>query len=147
MSMLSPAFLYERICRVLAGTDLDSYERFLLQAREYRAQLVDYIHAKDGYSSRKWFTDDPPGQEPFVLDPGTFDRSNMDMERGWRLLSEAEADESRILALDDMPEFRFVPRTVPEAVNRAAMDLAILIGMNMVLFLLYFHVFMKYDAR
>lgn len=147
LSMLSPAFLYERICQVLAGTDLESYESFLLQSREYRAQFIDYIRSRDGFSSRRWFTDDPPGQEPFVLDPETFDRSNMDMERGWRLLSEAEADRARILDLDDMPSFRFVPRTVPEAINRAAIDLAILIGMNMLLFCLYFFVFTRYDAR
>ena len=147
LSYLSPAFLYERICQVMAGTDLESYENFVLQTREYRSQIIDYIRARGGFNSRKWFTDDPPGQEPFVLDPENFDRSNMDMERGWRMIREAEADESRILALDDLPEFRFIPRNPGEAVTQVLPDLSILIGMNLLLFLLYFRMFLKYDAR
>jgi hypothetical protein len=82
-----------------------------------------------------------------VLDPESFDRSNMDMERGWRMLREAEADQSRILNLDDLPEFRFIPRTVTEAVNQATLDLSLLMMMNLLLFVAYFMVFMKYDAR
>jgi ABC-type transport system involved in multi-copper enzyme maturation permease subunit len=147
ISRISPAFLYEKTCQVLAGTDLESYESFIGQTREYRAQLIEYIRQKNGYTSRTWFTDDPPGQEPFVLDPETFDRSRMDMERGWRMLRDAEADQSRVLDLRDMPEFRFVPRTIPEAVELAAFDLSILVIMNMLLFAAYFTFFMRYDAR
>jgi ABC-type transport system involved in multi-copper enzyme maturation permease subunit len=147
LSMLSPAFLYERICQVLSDTDFESHENLIEQTREYRAQLIDYISAKDGFTSRRWFTDDPPGQEPFVLDPETFDRSRMDMDRGWRMISEAEADESRILNLGDMPEFRSIPRSAAESIERSTIDLSLLIGMNLLLFIMYFKVFMMYDAR
>lgn len=147
LSIISPAFLYEKTCQILSGTDLESYENFILQAREYRAQLIDYIRARGGYGSRRWFTDDPPGQEPFVLDPETFDRSKMDMERGWRMIREAEADRSRILNLDDMPRFRFIARPIAEAVGEATSGIALLIGMNLILFVFYSLVFMRYDAR
>ena len=82
-----------------------------------------------------------------MLDPETFDRSNMDMERGWRMIMQAEADESRRLGLDDMPVFRYSPRTVGDAIARATPDLAVLIGLNLILFVLYFQVFMRYVAR
>jgi ABC-type transport system involved in multi-copper enzyme maturation permease subunit len=147
LSKFSPAFLYESVCQVFCGTDLASYESFILQVREHRSQILDYVRGKQGYGTRRWFTDDPPSQEPFVLDPGSFDRSRMDMERGWRLIREAEADRSRILSLEDMPRFKFVPRSPGEALRFATPEIAILIVMNMFLFALYFLVFTRYDAR
>jgi ABC-type transport system involved in multi-copper enzyme maturation permease subunit len=147
LSKFSPAFLYESVCQVLCGSDLASFESFILQVREYRSQIIDYVREKNGYGTLRWFTDDPPGQEPLVLDPASFDRSRMDMERGWRLIREAESDRSRILALDDMPRFEFVPHTPGEALRYATPDISILIVMNMLLFVLYFLVFMRYDAR
>ncbi len=147
LSRISPAFLYDRVTRVFSGTDLESYENFVKQAREYRAQLMEYVEEQDGFHSSRWFTDDPPDQEPFVLDPENFDRGDMDMERGWRLLTEAENDRSRILDLGDMPRFSFIPRTFGEAVGRAMFDLSLLIGMNLFLFTVYTVMFMRYDAR
>lgn len=147
LSRISPAFLYERVSREFSHTDLESYNDFVSQAREYRAQLISYIDSKDGFHSRRWFTDDSPDQEPLVLDPENFDRSNMDMERGWRLLNEAENDESRVLELDDMPRFRYIHRTFSETIGSVMLDLSLLIGMNIILFTVYSAMFMRYDAR
>jgi ABC-type transport system involved in multi-copper enzyme maturation permease subunit len=147
VSRLSPAWLVDIVTQNLAGSSLRDHEDFMEAARRYRGELVDYIGSRDGYRSRTWFTDDPPGQEPLVLDPSTFDRNNMDMERAWALLAAAREDRGRILDLSDMPRFSEHPAGLVERLRRASKEIALLLGLNVVLFGLFFLAFQRYDPR
>jgi len=146
-SHISPAFMADRITQYLAGSSLQDYEDFMEAARNYRGELVNYINDHDGFRSRRWFTDDPPDQEPLVLDPSTFNRNDMDMERAWRMLDAAEKDGSRALDLSDMPRFRFLPAGLQESIRRSETDIFTLMGLSIVLFGLFSLAFSRYDVR
>jgi len=146
-SGISPAFMADAITQKLAGTSLEDHEDFMEATRTYRGEIISYIEARGGFDTRRWFTDDPPDQKALVLDPETFDRNRMDMERAWAMLAAAEQDRSRILNLSDMPWFRFYPATVFESVGRASGDLASLAGLNIFLFVFFLWAFSRYDCR
>jgi ABC-type transport system involved in multi-copper enzyme maturation permease subunit len=147
VSHISPAFMVDTITQNIAGSSVSDHEDFMAAAREYRGAMISYIDEREGFSSRRWFTDDPPGQEPLVLDPSTFDRNNMDMERAWSMLTAAREDRSRTLNLDDMPRFRFYRASLRDSLRRSLMDITSLVGLNVLLFGLFLWAFSRYDAR
>ena len=55
---LSPAAIYDLATEALAGTDLRGIERFAESSRQYRRALIEYLHEKKAFSSRKWFSHD-----------------------------------------------------------------------------------------
>lgn len=46
--------LYQRLAQAMTGTDVETYEEVLQQARRYRTQLVDYLRPKA--ETPEWFT-------------------------------------------------------------------------------------------
>jgi len=56
LSRISPAWTYYNAASVLAGTDSNVYTRFMVQARRYRAELIDYSRSKKGFSTLSFFT-------------------------------------------------------------------------------------------
>jgi ABC-type transport system involved in multi-copper enzyme maturation permease subunit len=147
VSRVSPAYLVDRITQNFSGSGLQDHEDFMNAARQYRSELIDYVQKRGGYRSRTWFTDDPPGQEPLVLDPETFDRNNMDMDRAWSLLAAAREDPSRVLDLSDMPMFQEHTAGLAERLRRSSEEITLLVGLNIILFGLYSCAFTRYDAR
>ncbi len=147
VSYISPAVMVDMITQNVAGSSIRDHEDFMEASREYRGEIVSYIDVREGFSSRRWFTDDPPGQEPLVLDPATFDRNSMDMERAWSLLTAAREDRSRILNLDDMPRFHFARAGLRESLRRSVVDISSLVGLNVLLFGMFLWAFYRYDAR
>ena len=59
LSYPSPAFLLDRISEALAGTSAADFERFFVDAREQREDLIAYLYEKDAFGSWLWFTDEP----------------------------------------------------------------------------------------
>ena len=55
---LSPPAIYDLATEALAGTDLRGIERFAESSRQYRRALIEYLHEKNAFSSRKWFSHD-----------------------------------------------------------------------------------------
>ncbi len=147
VSQMSPSFLLDTIAQNLAGSSLKDYEDFMDAARNYRSDVVSYIEERNGFSSRRWFTDDPPDQEPLVLDPESFDRNNMDMERAWGMLAAAKEDKGRRLNLSDMPRFHHYQADVSEAAGRSLNSILMLLGVNVLLSGFYFWAFSRYDVR
>ena len=147
VSKLSPAVMLDRVTQNLAGSSLRDHEDFMESAREYRGEIVSYIEGRQGFSTRRWFTDDPPDQEPLVTDPASFDRNNMDMERAWRMLDAAREDHSRALNLNDMPRFRHEPARLAESLARSSSEWIALVALNVVLFGLFLLAFSRYDVR
>ena len=147
VSRISPAFMVDMITQKLVGSSLGDHEDFMEAAREYRGEIISYLADRRAFSTRRWFTDDPPDQEPLVLDPSTFDRNKMDMDRAWRMLSAARKDRSRILNLNDMPRFQFYQAGLADSIKRSSTDLVTLACLNVFLFGLYFWAFSRYDVR
>ncbi len=143
LSRISPISLYGAVTSALAGTDVSSCQDFVKAARGYRQEVIDYIRLKtDNFSLACFFT-------PFgAVDTNIIKRHNdptTDAEevQKWKELKHAQA---KSLNLEDFPRFVWKPDVV-EAIIRAIPSLLALVIVNILLFVLSFVAFMKYDVR
>ncbi len=58
ISRISFAEVYRFAVGTIAGTNRESYRDFLLSARTYKREIVNYLIDKEAFSSRQWFADD-----------------------------------------------------------------------------------------
>ena len=58
VSRLSFADTYRFAVGAITGTDRESYNDFINQARSYKRQVVDYLADKEAFSARAWFSSD-----------------------------------------------------------------------------------------
>jgi len=143
LSRISPISLYGAVTSALAGTDASSCQDFIKAAREYRREVIDYIRLKtDNFSLPCYLT-------PFdAVDTNILKRYNdptTDAEevQKWKELKRAQAQP---LDLEDFPAFTWEP-SVAEAIIRSIPSLLALIIVSVLLFVLSFVAFMKYDVR
>ena len=54
----SPVGIYDAATQAWAGTDLSGLRDFFAAAQRYRKVIIDYLYAKDAFSSREWFVAD-----------------------------------------------------------------------------------------
>ncbi|NKB67324.1 MAG: ABC transporter permease subunit [Candidatus Latescibacteria bacterium] len=112
-SALSPFTNYQVLAYQLARTTLEDLFRMGRAGREYRQTYIDYLHSKKAFSSRRWFTDDPPDQEPMVVDPESMTAASLSPDSpfmlqrmGWAQEQEKNVDaNNRRLDLGDLPKF------------------------------------------
>lgn len=143
LSRISPLSLYGAVTSALAGTDASSCQDFVKAAREYRQEVIDYIRSKtDNFSLACFFT-------PFgAVDTNIIKRYNdpatdaAEVQK-WKELKRAQA---KPINLEDFPHFVWKP-DVAEAIIRTIPSLLTLVILNVVLFVLSFLAFMKYDVR
>lgn len=143
LSQLSPIALYGAVTSSLAGTDVSNCQDFVKAAREYRQEVISHIRSKtDNFSLPCFFT-------PFdAVDTNIIERYNdpaTDAEevQKWKELKRAQA---KSLNLEDFPHFVWKSDVV-EAIIRAIPSLLTLVIVNILLFVLSFVAFMKYDVR
>jgi hypothetical protein len=113
-SILSPFTNYKTLAKQLAQTTLDD-KFFLLKAgHQYRETFISYLRGKQAFSSQRWFTDDPEGQEPMIPYPEQVtpqmlapDSPFMKARMFWveQQQKEANKDPRRRLDLSDLPRF------------------------------------------
>jgi ABC-type transport system involved in multi-copper enzyme maturation permease subunit len=142
-SWASPISLYGSITSTLAGTDASSCEDFIKAARTYRLQVIDYIRSKtDNFSLPCFFTPFDAVDTKIVKkynDPKT-DAKEVGK---WKELKKAQA---KSINLEDFPPFTWKPN-VMTTIARTIPSLSALFIINVLLFLLSFVAFQKYDVR
>ena len=74
---LSPVGIYDTATQAWAGTDLSGLRDFFEAARRYRKVVIDYLYAKDAFSSREWFVADKGTVDWSTLPQFTFERSDV----------------------------------------------------------------------
>ena len=74
---LSPVGIYDAATQAWAGTDLSGLRDFFEAARRYRKIVIDYLYAKDAFSSREWFVADKGAVDWSTLPQFTFERSDV----------------------------------------------------------------------
>ena len=74
---LSPVGIYDTATQAWAGTDLSGLRDFFEAARRYRKVVIDYLYAKDAFSSREWFVADKGAVDWSTLPQFTFERSDV----------------------------------------------------------------------
>ena len=74
---LSPVGIYDAATQAWAGTDLLGLRDFFDAARRYRRIIIDYLYAKEAFSSREWFVADKGAVDWSTLPEFTFERSDV----------------------------------------------------------------------
>ena len=74
---LSPVGIYDAATQAWAGTDLSGLRDFFEAAQRYRKIVIDYLYAKDAFSSREWFVADKGAVDWSTLPQFTFERSDV----------------------------------------------------------------------
>ncbi len=73
----SPVGVYDAATQAWAGTDLEGVRDFFSTARRYRKAVIDYLYAKEAFSSREWFIADKGAVDWSTLPQFTFERSTV----------------------------------------------------------------------
>ena len=113
-SILSPVTSYQVLSYQLARTSLSDMMRFGRLGRDHRQTWISYLRSKGAFSGRRWFSDDPPDQEPMIPNPEEVteemlapDSPFMQERMAWAEEQErlAADDDRRQLDMTDMPKF------------------------------------------
>lgn len=67
---LSPWDNYRVLTYQLARTTIDDKFYLAGQVQQYRRSYIQWLRGRDAFG-RRWFTDDPPGQQPMITDPAS----------------------------------------------------------------------------
>jgi hypothetical protein len=167
LSFLSPSAVFQNAMGFASGTSQADYKHFITLASQYRNTFLDYLGRKGAFTSRRWFTQDPPDQDrswttiflgktadeltasgakpddvanKMIRDQTTWAKIG-ELEKTW----ETSAD--RFLPLGDLPAFTCARLATGAALVQAAPEIAYLLGLNLILFLVAFMRFVHYDVR
>jgi ABC-type transport system involved in multi-copper enzyme maturation permease subunit len=143
---VSPAWTYYHAASVLAGTDSDSFLRFLERARLYRRELIRYVESKNGLLGPAYFTRANIATLPTISELAAVTAARgekaIDEMSGWRGW-EAVAP----LDLRDLPNWESPAQVVDERVVPALPEMGILVFLNLLFFLVAHIAFLKADVR
>jgi len=154
-AVLSPFTNYQVLSYQLAQTSLDDMFFLGRAGRHYRQTFISYLRSKQAFSSRRWFTDDPPDQEPMIPDPEAVtsemlapDSPFMQARMSWAEEQEKKAaeDDRRQLDLSDMPKFGGESqRSLTASLDMMTPGLAVLLLSFGVSVLITLTCFLRYD--
>ncbi|MCK4417147.1 MAG: ABC transporter permease subunit [Candidatus Latescibacteria bacterium] len=155
LSRSSPISLYGNAMSTLSGTGLGSFENFVKGAKIYRNEVIEYLRSKtESFSSPSHFSiaeEEDVERYTKAIQPvlsGLAKGEYLDrlFENLKKWIQQKEKD-SVPLDLRDFPGFTYKPETAAESIGRALLDLALLIFVNVLFFLLSFVAFLRYDVR
>ncbi len=112
-AILSPVTNYQTLAYMLARTTFEDAFEVAAATRDYRLTWIEYMRSRRAFTDRRWFTDDPVGQEPLIPDPDSItpdmldpDSAFMQARVAWAKEQSAQIDVgSRSLDLSGLPEF------------------------------------------
>lgn len=112
-AILSPVTNYQLLACMLARTTFEDAFEMGAASRDQRLTWVEYMRSRRAFTSRRWFTDDPAGQEPMIADPASVTAEMLDGDSPFMRERLAWAEEqlsridphSRTLDLTGMPVF------------------------------------------
>ncbi|MHA1704727.1 MAG: ABC transporter permease subunit [Promethearchaeota archaeon] len=146
LTIFSPVCLYENITTILAETDIKTHIDFLLQAKRYREQILQYFKTKNVYKKYRFSTIMKRGEPVPVIDvdfsPGS------EASQKWESLKKRSTREMRsTLNLDDFPRFRYHSTHLITILMRALPFWSGLTFIILALMLSTYYSFVRYDVR
>jgi len=165
LSMVSPSQVFILLCNSLCRTDVESYRRFLEQARSYREELIQFLRDKNLFDSYRFFTPVPPEKmmtTDRLIELGTGGKLKTEAEleqwrknnpgKSWAFMHSAfppvaERDILPPLDLSDTPAWRDTPGGLALSLQDSLVKLVLLIATGAVLFYLAFIGFLRSDVR
>jgi ABC-type transport system involved in multi-copper enzyme maturation permease subunit len=167
LSFFSPSAVFRNAAACATGTSQLDYNHFIYLAGQYRNTFIGYLQRKGAFSTWRWFTPDfADGDQPWTVlylgktaeemiatgenPQDVLNRWLHDKEAWARFLQHEQTrdrgNQSR-LALGDMPAFTYTRRATGSALAQAAPEIACLLLLNLVLFLVAYVRFVRYDVR
>lgn len=136
-AILSPVTNYQTLSHMLARTTFEDAFGIAAATRDFRLTWLEYMRSRGAFTSRRWFTDDPLGQEPLIPDPASMTAEMLDADSHVMRTRNAWAEEqmqridvnNRGLDLTGMPSFdvKEAQRTLGESLNAMLPGLLVLV--------------------
>jgi len=167
LAFLSPTAVFENLEKYLSGTSEIDYSHFLELSSQYRNTFIGYLQGKGAPTSWRWFTTDPDdGDPPWTIlatgktpdemettgkDPQTVLNDWSHDKDKWQKFIQMEMDRgkntSRYLSLRDLPAFAYQRLGSGAVAIQAGPEIAYLLLLNLILFLVAYVRFVRYDVR
>jgi ABC-type transport system involved in multi-copper enzyme maturation permease subunit len=167
LSFLSPGAVLSNSAGFLAGTSDADYEHFIALATQYRNTFLNYLRGKEAFDSRRWFTEDPEGTDyswTMVLlgktademaatgqDPEDVINKLLKNHETWAKLEQVDADMHARpdwnLSLGDLPAFTYQRLSTGAVLVHALPEIGYLLMLELILFLVAYVRFLRYDVR
>ena len=153
VSRISPISLYGNVMSAISGSDLAGFQNFIDGAKTYRNQVFEYIRAKtDNFTLPSYFTACTEGEmQEYEAKHNQIDTINNEAEKkkaGDAFIKWAKDTIARqpSLGLQDLPKFSY-QISVLSGLRRAALDIGLLMFINVLFLALSFIAFVRYDVR
>jgi len=167
-SSISPTELYRQAMISLAGTDCANYEHFMVSARRYREQIIDYLKAQGGFSSNRYFLQydyNPTDVERQLYvqisqvyqvatsESASREKINQARQQLRNIIQQLEEyfkshpQERRKPDLSAMPGFLYSPQGFLIDLKLSLRRLSLLLFLNFLCFLMAHVAFLRYDVR
>lgn len=113
-SILSPFTNFRALAKLLSRSTIDDMLGLAEPGRRYRESYLAYLRDRGAFTSRRWFTDDPPDQEPLIPNPESLDAATLAPDSpflkarmDWAAQQQQRAahDARRRLDARDLPKF------------------------------------------
>jgi ABC-type transport system involved in multi-copper enzyme maturation permease subunit len=167
LSFFSPTAVFQNTATFVSGTSAADYGHYIDLASRYRRTFLDYLANKKAFNSYRWFTEDPPDKDrnwaPMLFgktademtasgaDPVKLLNAAIHDPAVWKKFG-AEDEKRRqrtdwLLSLGDLPGFSYMRLAIGETLVTAAPEIVYFFVLNLILFLVAFMRFARYDVR
>jgi len=119
ITRLSPTAIYQYASEAIVGTGLERFRHFSNQVRAYRGQLITFINEED------------------QKDPNSYH-----LIYRWENLASRKP-----VSFESIPKFTDGKLSISESMKGAFLDIALLVLLNGLFFVMAFGVFLRYDVR
>lgn len=160
---ISPACLYENAVNALAGTDVADFQSWIEQVVTYHESIATYVRNKtDDLRSLSFITQSTEAErlafarvdesmKPIGNIRDREARAKFRQELPKRMqelarVSEPVKKHTLPLNLEDLPQFSYATG-IAQSLQRSAVDIALLLLFNLLMFSLSFAMFLRYDVR
>ncbi len=167
LAFLSPSAVMENLVQFLSGTSAADYRHYMELAAQYRNSFIASLQGKNAFASWRWFTTDPDdGDPPWTIlatgktpdemvatgrDPqeviNTWSKDKDSWAKFIKIEMDREKNSSRYLSLRDLPAFTYARLETGAILVQAAPEIGYLLLFNLILFLVAYVRFVRYDVR
>ena len=153
VSRISPISLYGNVMSAISGSDLAGFQSFIDGAKAYRSQVFEYIRTKtNNLSSPSYMTqctEEEMREYEERRNPVNNARNEAEKKKADEAFGKWVKDTiagQPTLGLRDLPMFSY-QSSVLNGLRRAALDLGLLMFINVLFLALSFIAFVRYDVR
>lgn len=153
VSRISPISLYGNVISTISGSDLAGFQSFIDGAKTYRSQVFEYIRTKTNNLSSPSYMTQSTEEEMLEYEERHNQVNNTQNEaekkKAWETFVKWVKDtiaRQPTLGLQDLPRFSY-QSSVLSGFRRAALDLGLLMFINVLFLVLSFIAFVRYDVR